>query len=197
MTKGGKGNGPLTPQRSRRRHSLLLTVILGLDPRIHRPGTPSLPDKTPSHFPRPLNPCLQSPHPVTDTLPGVAVRRGRRFWFGTDVSPCQKGLRKMVSLRRHGGSGGVSDQPCRFTPRTARRACLCGTQGGWVWRMRRHRPPGCGLSGRGAWRPSVCDNLEGEGVAGAKREEAHRGNRRPTSTGPGLCRGTGVAGKNR
>ena len=114
MTKGGKGNGPLTPQRSRRRHSLLLTVILGLDPRIHRPGTPSLPDKTPSHFPRPLNPCLQSPHPVTDTLPGVAVRRGRRFWFGTDVSPCRKGLRKMVSLRRHGGSDRVSDRPFRF-----------------------------------------------------------------------------------
>jgi hypothetical protein len=76
------------------------------------------------------------------------VRRGRRFWFGTDVSPCQRGLRKMVSLRRHGGSGGASDRSCRFMPRTARRACLCGTQGGWVWRMRRHRPPGWKQSGK-------------------------------------------------
>ena len=48
----------------------------------------------------------------------------------------------MVSLRRHGGSDGVSDRSRRFMPQMARRMCLCGTQGGRDWRMRRHRPPG-------------------------------------------------------
>ncbi len=92
-------------------------------------------------FPRPTNLCLQSSHPVTDTLPGVTARRDRRGVWGRDARPHAPGLRKMVSLRRHGGSDGVSDRSHCFMPQTARRMCLCGTQGGRDWRMRRHRPP--------------------------------------------------------
>ena len=36
-------------------------------------------------FPHPQKPCLQSCHPVTDRLSGVAARRGRRFGWRKDV----------------------------------------------------------------------------------------------------------------
>ncbi len=61
--------------------------------------------------------------------------------WGRDAEPHAPGLRKVVSLRRHGGNDGVSDRSRRFMPQTARRMCLCGTQGGRDWRMRRHCPP--------------------------------------------------------
>jgi hypothetical protein len=141
-------------------------VILGLDPRTHsrmrrRPRRPSSGDVNASHplifqqNPLPISP----PSPTVPTMPlippsdtpqGVAARRGRRGAWGDDAKPHAPGLRKMVSLRRHGGNGGMSDRSCRFMPRTARRACLCGTQGDGDWRMRRHRPPAWRKAGR--WR---------------------------------------------
>ncbi len=157
-----------------------------------RHGTPSLPGKTPPPFPRPPNLCLQSPHPATDTLQGVAARRGRRGAGGEDAEPLAPGLRKMVPLRRHGGSGRASDQPFRFTPRTARRACLCGTQGGRRRRMRRHRPPG--------WVPSGRKPLPSVSPWSAGRMQKRKGPcRKPASNIPVfcLCRGTEVAGTNR
>jgi len=152
------------------------------------PGRTACPFVSPCihpRFPRPANPCLQSPHPVTDTLPGVAARRGWRVVWGRDARPHAPGLRKMVSLRRHGGSNGVSDRSRRFMPQTARRMCLCGTQGGRDWRMRRHRPPGGTQAGRP--KPSV-------GIARAcgfdvKTAMGPPGNRRTTSAIPAFAEG--------
>jgi hypothetical protein len=144
------------------------------------------------HFPRLINPCLQSSHPVADTLQGVAARRARRRVWGKDAKSHAPGLRKVVSLRRHGGSDGISDRSCRFAPRTARRMCLCGIQGGWIWRMRRHRLPGWNAPGEPHALPS--------GRHGARPDVKTGGPfRKPAGTivRPGLCRGTGVAGKNR
>ena len=140
-------------------------------------GTPSLPEKTHAHFPHPPNLCLQSPHPATDTLQGVAARRGRRGAGGEDAEPLAPGPRKMVSLRRHGGSDWASDRPFRFTPRTARRACLCGTQGGRRWRMRRHRPPGWVPSGRRP--PSVRFAMEREADEKTERPGPETGEQHP------------------
>jgi hypothetical protein len=63
--------------------------------------------------------------PPSDTLPGVAVRWGRRRMQGDDVNPRIRGLRKMVSLRRHGRSGQDTDQSARFRcpKERAGRAC--------------------------------------------------------------------------
>ena len=170
--------------------SLLSSSGLTRGPKPHR--TPSLPEKTHAHFPRPPNLCLQSPHPATDTLQGVAARRGRRGAEGEDAEPLAPGSRKMVPLRRHEGSGRASEQPFRFTPRTARRACLCGTQGGRRWRMRRHRPPG--------WTPSGRKLLPSVSPWRARRMQKRKGPcRKPASNipVPCLCRGTEVAGTNR
>ncbi len=78
-----------------------------------------------SHFPRPNHPCHTLPIPPSDTLPGVAVRRDRRRVQGDDVNPGIGGLRKMVSLRRHGRSGEATDRPSRFRcpKERAGRAC--------------------------------------------------------------------------
>ncbi len=63
--------------------------------------------------------------PPSDTLPGVAARRGRRRMQGDDANPRIRGLRKMVSLRRHGRSGQDTDQSARFRcpKERAGRAC--------------------------------------------------------------------------
>ena len=88
-------------------------------------------------------------HPAVDTLQGVAARRGRRFRCGRDVILHRRGLRKMASLRRHGGSGRVSDHnPCASCPeRRAGRVCAAhkgAGDGGCVGIVRRegHRPEG-------------------------------------------------------
>ena len=114
------------------------------------PATASFSAKTALDFPRPLDPCLYCAHPAADTLQGVAARRGRRFGCGKDVSLHRKGPRKMVSLRRHGGSGGASDRPFASRPeRRAGRACAAhkgdGT-GGCVGIVRRKESsPGSSL----------------------------------------------------
>lgn len=64
--------------------------------------------------PRLPNPCLQSSRSVTDTPAGVPARRDRRWGWRNDVNRHHRGPRKMVSLRRHGGSGKVFGQACRF-----------------------------------------------------------------------------------
>ena len=82
-----------------------------------------------------------SPHPAADTPQGVAARRGRRFGCGTDVILHKKGLRKVVSLRRHGGSGGRRTEPSASCPeRRAGRACAAhkgAGSGGCVGIVRR------------------------------------------------------------
>jgi len=77
------------------------------------------------HFPRPKHPCHTLSIPPSDTLPGVAVRRDRRLVQGDDANPFIGGLRKMVSLRRHGRSGEATDRPSRFgcPKERAGRAC--------------------------------------------------------------------------
>ncbi|TCN41512.1 hypothetical protein EV665_113101 [Shinella granuli] len=63
-------------------------------------------------------------HPAADTPRGVVARRGRRGAWGEDAEPHAPGLRKMVSLRRHGGSGGRRTEPSVSRPeRRAGRAC--------------------------------------------------------------------------
>jgi len=76
-------------------------------------------------YPRPEHLCHPLSVPPSDTLPGVAARRGRRRVQGDDVNPRIRGLRKMVSLRRHGRSGQDTDQPSRFRcpKERAGRAC--------------------------------------------------------------------------
>lgn len=75
--------------------------------------------------PRQEPPCHPVSIPPSDTLPGVAVRRDRRLMQGDDANPGIGGLRKMVSLRRHGRSGQVTDRPsCFRCPKErAGRAC--------------------------------------------------------------------------
>jgi len=105
----------------------LRSVILGPDPRIQSQarqpsqsmGTKSRQDITKSasytkSHPRPLVPCLQSLRSVTDTPAVVPARRDRRWWWREDVTLHHRGPRKMVSLRRHGGSGKVFGPACRF-----------------------------------------------------------------------------------
>jgi len=77
------------------------------------------------HFPRPSDSCHAFLIPPSDTLPGVAVRRDRRRVQGDDANPFIGGLRKMVSLRRHGRSGEAPDRPSRFgcPKERAGRAC--------------------------------------------------------------------------
>ncbi|AOF88748.1 hypothetical protein BSY16_3785 [Sinorhizobium sp. RAC02] len=100
-------------------------------------------------FPHPANPCLQSCHPAR----GYAARRGSQAGSALSVregrepspeGPAENGLPPATRGKRQG-----IGQTLSFHARTARRMCLCGTQGGWVWRMRRHRPPGWQQSGRG------------------------------------------------
>ncbi len=76
-------------------------------------------------FPRPEHLCHPLSVPPSDTLPGVAARRGRRRMQGDDVHPRIRGPRKMVSLRRHGRSGQDTDQSSRFRcpKERAGRAC--------------------------------------------------------------------------
>jgi hypothetical protein len=81
------------------------------------------------HFPRPPNPCLQSSHPAADTLPGVAARWDRRGVWGRDARPHAPGLRKMVSLRRHGEAMGCRTSPVVSCPRR-RAGCACAARKG-------------------------------------------------------------------
>jgi hypothetical protein len=76
-------------------------------------------------FPRPKHPCHSLSILPSDTLPGVAVRRDRRRVQGDDADPGIGGLRKMVSLRRHGRSGQDTDQPSRFRCPKARAGRAC------------------------------------------------------------------------
>ena len=83
-------------------------------------------------FPRPAHPCLQSSHPAegyaarrgSQAGSALAVREGRR---PSPEGPAENGLPPATRGKRQG-----IGPPCRFTPRTARRMCLCGTQGGWL-----------------------------------------------------------------
>ena len=149
-----------------------------------------------SSCPHPAKPCLQSCHPATDTLPGVAAGRGRRLLCGKDVNLHRKGLRKMVSLRRHGGNGrgigpalsfhapnGAPDVPVRHT-RGPDLADASASSAGMAAVRKGVKPFPPARSSR-------------RGPARRKTGQAHPGNRRQTSTDRGLCRGTGVAGKNR
>ncbi len=76
-------------------------------------------------YPRPKHPCHTLSIPPSDTLPGVAVRRDRRLVQGDDANPGIGGLRKMLSLRRHGRSGEATVKPSRFgcPKERAGRAC--------------------------------------------------------------------------
>jgi hypothetical protein len=123
------------------------------------------------------------PHPATDTPRGVVARRGRRFWRGTDVGRRPRGLRKMVSLRRHGGSGGRRTEPSASCPeRRAGRACAA------------HK--GAGLADASAssagMRPSGRQNLPST-IAMArdgrmtKRKRPPSGNRRTPSIVPAFA----------
>ena len=76
-------------------------------------------------YPRPNHPCHTLSIPPSDTLPGVAVRRDRRLVQGDDANPGIGGLRKMVSLRRHGRSGEATDWPCRLRCPKARAGRAC------------------------------------------------------------------------
>lgn len=66
---------------------------------------PQFQEKQPPPFPRPANPCLQSP-----SRRGYTARRCSEgesaLVVGEGRAPSPWGPRKMVSLRRHGGSGG-------------------------------------------------------------------------------------------
>ena len=137
------------------------------------------------NFPRLPDLCLYSLHPAADTPQGVAARRDRRGAWGKDAKPHAPGLRKVVSLRRHGGSGRMSDRSCRFTPRTARRMCLCGTQGGWTG--------GCVGIVRRDGKQSVGGDASVRCRQGARCRDAkrtsHPGNRRATSSAPAFAEG--------
>ena len=76
-------------------------------------------------YPRPNHPCHTLSIPPSDTLPGVAVRRDRRLVQGDDADPGIRGLRKMVSLRRHGRSGEATVKPCRLRCPKARAGRAC------------------------------------------------------------------------
>ena len=113
-----------------------------------RHGIPPLPGKTPPPFPRPPNLCLQSPHPATDTLQGVAARRSRRGAGGEDAEPLAPGLRKMVPSGDTGEAAGHRTNPFASRPeRRAGRACAAhkgAGDGGCVGIVRRdgYRPEG-------------------------------------------------------
>ena len=82
-------------------------------------------------FPHPPKPCLQSCHPVTDRLSGVAARRARRFGVWDDVHHPLEGPRGNWSPSGDNGrSGGPVGPILPSSSLTGRRMCLCGTQGG-------------------------------------------------------------------
>ena len=128
-----------------------------------------------------------SPHPAADTPQGVAARRGRRFWRGTDVSRRQRGLRKMVSLRRHGGSGravgpgpplhapnGAPGVPVRHTRRPGVMDASASSAGAAFSRERRQNP----------FRPG---GAQGEPARRTKPDKIRPGNRRRTFLRPAFA----------
>ena len=71
-------------------------------------------------FPHPQKPCLQSCHPVTDRLSGVAARRGRRFGVWDDVHhPLEGSAETGLPPATRGQAAGLSDRSCRFHPNRA------------------------------------------------------------------------------
>ena len=145
----------LSPRRRTAAGSRLGAGMTGGEPST--PPTRALSTKNqplnPRHIPVPETRAHTCPVPPSDTPAGVLARRGRRWWWGNDVSPHHRGPRKMVSLRRHGERRRVTDQPSSLDARTARRACLCGTQGGrrrWCRRIfKSDERPGRKASGPG------------------------------------------------
>ena len=79
-------------------------------------------------FPHPPKPCLQSPHPVADRLPGVAARRGRRFGGWDDVNHTLEGSAETgLPPATTGEAAGLSDRSCRF-PAQQGAGCACAAR---------------------------------------------------------------------
>ena len=82
----------------------------------------------------------------------------------------------------------MSDQPFRFTPRTARRMCLCGTQGDRNRRDASASSAGTERSGKA----KAFSSTAAIGAAGTNDGETDRKPANPIPC-PGPCRETGVA----
>ena len=96
-------------------------------PKYNVPNPAAAPLPTPFQNPRPPKPMPYFSRSATDTLPAVAARRaGAGFEERTDV--LLSGARGKWSPSGDTGRGKVC--PCLLKPERARRACLCGTQGG-------------------------------------------------------------------
>ena len=145
-------------------------------------------------FPHPPKPCLQSCHPVTDRLSGVAARRGRRFGGWDDVHYLLEGSAETgLPPATRGQAAGLSDRSCRFHPNRApdvpvrharRRASIAWRLRGYPrftqcrWRRpacpqsppsqrdrsRRHKPPNGAPEG-------VTLNYSKRGTAGAPSDQ--------------------------
>jgi hypothetical protein len=86
----------------------------------------------PRNRPHPANPCLQS----SPSRHGYAARRGSQAGSALSVRegrvPSSKGpAENGLPPATRGKWRGIGPTPS-FTLRTARRMCLCGTQGGWT-----------------------------------------------------------------
>ncbi len=178
-----------TRRRGMRRRRLegqpsLLSSSSGSTRGSTRHGTPSPPQKTtPTRFPAHRTHAYNRPIP-----PRIHCKALQR---GGDGAGCVGKTQNLMHRARGnwspsgdtGEAARVSDRPFRFMPRTARRACLCGTQGGRDWRMRRHRPP--------EWKGPEGDPFRPHRLACAAGDNGpdRSGNRRQTSTVPVLAEG--------
>jgi len=142
---------------------------------------------SPPHEPVPTIPPSRHGYTARRCSEAGSARGGRGRRRTSRTGPAENGLPPATRGKREGVGPALS-----LMPRTARRACLCGTQGGRRWRMRRHRPPG--------WTPSGRKPLPSVSPWSAARMQKRKGPcRKPARIipVPCLCRGTGVAGKNR
>ena len=147
------------------------------------------------HFPRPQNPC-HTPL-IPPRIHRKALRRGGGGALGGEGrepsprGPAENGLPPATRGKRRG----VGSVPW-FHPRTARRACLCGTQGGRDWRTASASSAGVTFF-RERQKPFRPERERTSARSGAPKPEGNPpGNRRRTAAGPGLRRETRVAGKN-
>ncbi len=179
------------PHRPRGWQPLLLSVILGLDPRTHAPPHVLAAKKHVPHFPHPSTPCLQSPIPPR--IHRKALRRG-------GVGAGREGATHTLTHRARGKwspSGETGEMAGRrtgppFCPdHVAGRACVahnmaaapCGVRG---------LPRSHGAVEDGADRQSWLRHRDPEGV-----HDPFFGRARHRSHAPRHRREAEVAGKNR
>ena len=196
--RGGSGASPSNGRGTRPLRRYLQTSRLASSSGLTRGSRPHA-----AAIPHPRSHRTFSPPPpsmptISPSRRGYTARRrgeagSARGVGGRRRTPCtgpaENGLPPATRGKRR-----ALDRAFRFTPRTARRACLCGTQGG--------RSGGCvGIVRRDEARPerlafpSAIAKARDDGCKNGKRR--HPGNRRETSARPGLCREAQVAGKNR